>query len=69
MNEQFSILDIAMKIAQTAHTGQERKDGSPYINHIKDVVERLGNDNEKAVGWLHDVLEDTEYTVESSQRR
>ena len=50
----------AMLIAELAHTGQFRRDGTtPYIEHPRDVVRRLRGPQLKAIGWLHDVWEDT----------
>ncbi len=53
----------AKEIATFAHEGQKRTDGSPYINHpsrIADAVEaRL-----KPIAWLHDVVEDTQVSLE-----
>ena len=61
--EEITILDKAERLSRQAHLGQERKNGNPYINHIEDVVLRLGDDRDaKIVGWLHDVLEDSDLT-------
>jgi len=58
-------------IALNAHHGQFRRDGkTPYIEHPAAVVSRLqGDDSAQAVAWLHDVLEDTDETVESLQSK
>jgi (p)ppGpp synthase/HD superfamily hydrolase len=59
--------DIAREIATLAHRGQYRRDGiTAYIHHPEAVVERVRHlgDDYMAVAWLHDVLEDTDYTVE-----
>ena len=47
-----------------AHAGQFRRDGkTPYFEHPKRVVQLVEGDLElQAVAWLHDVLEDTEWT-------
>jgi (p)ppGpp synthase/HD superfamily hydrolase len=50
----------AEQIARQAHSGQFRRDGvTPYITHPEKVVAALSTDEDKTVGWLHDVLEDT----------
>lgn len=55
-----SLADKAEKIARKAHAGQFRRDGkTPYIVHPQAVVSRVSSDEEKAVAWLHDVIEDT----------
>ena len=64
-----SIAELAKIIAFDAHKGQTRRDGkTPYFEHLKAVVSRLPDDDTtRAVGWLHDVLEDTDYTPEKLQ--
>ena len=64
-----SIAELAKVIAFDAHKGQTRRDGkTPYFEHLKAVVSRLPDDDiTLAVGWLHDVLEDTDYTPEKLQ--
>ena len=53
-------LALCTTIALEAHKGQYRRDGlTPYIDHPKEVARRLTTFDEKCVGWLHDVLEDT----------
>lgn len=56
-----TLLNLARKIATKAHKNQFRKDGkTAYIEHIRDVVNRLENadENIRAAAWLHDVVED-----------
>lgn len=56
---------IAYEIAVKAHAGQKRKNGEDYINHVQrvaDAVAHLGDDY-YCVGMLHDVLEDSDYTI------
>lgn len=62
---QEAIAPIAEKIARQAHHGQFRRDGvRPYIVHPEAVASRVETDHQKAVAWLHDVLEDTATTAE-----
>ncbi len=50
----------AEAIARAAHAGQVDKAGRPYIEHPERVAARLiGDDLLAAIGWLHDVVEDT----------
>lgn len=51
---------IAEAIATVAHLRQKDRAGLPYITHPARVVSMLDTPKEKCVGWLHDVLEDTE---------
>lgn len=55
-------LIMAEKIAREQHAGQKDKGGNDYINHPATVVSYVKTDTEKTVAWLHDVLEDTDYT-------
>lgn len=60
------IVKSAERIARRAHKGQFRRNGmTPYIKHPQRIVKEIsGDDNAKAVAWLHDVLEDTPVTAE-----
>lgn len=53
------LIDRARLIAEKAHAGQVDKAGCPYIEHVARVADRVEGGVEKAVAWLHDVLEDT----------
>ena len=59
-----AVIFQAMEVAQTAHTDQKRKDGSPYILHPIAVAQILCDMNMPpiliAAGLLHDVVEDCE---------
>ncbi len=55
--------EIAREIAIKAHEGQVDKGGKPYINHPEHVAANVETDGQKAVAWLHDVLEDTNVTA------
>jgi PmbA protein len=50
--------------ARQAHAGQVDRAGVPYIKHAEAVAEAMNTDQEKAAAYLHDVLEDTDTTVE-----
>lgn len=59
-----NLLDVAIKIAVNAHSGQIDKAGQPYILHPLKVMFTLSNEKDKIVGVLHDVIEDTDITYE-----
>ncbi len=57
----------AYHMAQAAHAGQVRDSGEPYINHplaVADILAGLQMDDTTIIaGLLHDVVEDTKYTM------
>ena len=54
----------AYEIAKRAHLGQVDKAGEDYIKHPQKVASFVKSDEEKVVAYLHDVIEDTELTLE-----
>ena len=54
----------AYEIAKKAHLGQIDRAGEDYIKHPEKVASFVNSDEEKAVAYLHDVIEDTELTLE-----
>ena len=60
----MSNLQRAIEIATEAHKGQFDKSGNDYIGHPLRVMEMGKTEEEKIVGVLHDVVEDTPWTFE-----
>lgn len=60
----MSTLQRAIEIAAEAHKGQFDKAGRDYIGHPLRVMEMGKTEEEKIVGVLHDVIEDTDWTFE-----
>lgn len=60
----MSTLERAMEIAMAAHKGQLDKAGKEYIEHPMRVMAAGSSTDEKIVGVLHDVVEDTAWTFE-----
>ncbi|MEY4524751.1 MAG: hypothetical protein RIR57_121 [Bacteroidota bacterium] len=58
------MLKKAIEIAVDAHKGVTDKYGAPYINHVTRVMNLGETEEEKIVGVLHDVVEDTPWTFE-----
>ena len=58
----MSTLQLAIEIATEAHQGQFDKAGNEYIGHPLRVMEMGATEEEKIVGVLHDVVEDTDWT-------
>lgn len=60
----MSTIERAIQIATEAHKGQFDKAGREYIGHPIRVMEMGKTQDEKIVGVLHDVIEDTDWTFE-----
>ena len=54
----------ALKLSFAAHKDQLDKSGMPYIYHPFHVAEQMETEETVAVALLHDVIEDTDYTLE-----
>jgi len=61
-------LQKAIKIAITAHQHQTDKSGVPYIMHVIRVMNSGKTEIEKICGMLHDLVEDTPWTLEMLQQ-
>lgn len=64
----FSMFVKAVNYATEKHYGQKRLDGRPYITHPLAVCEQVEGMKERIVAVLHDVLEDTDATLEELYR-
>ncbi|HEW7628093.1 TPA: GTP pyrophosphokinase [Streptococcus pneumoniae] len=51
------------EVAKKAHFGQIDRAGIDYIKHPETVASFVATDEEKAVAYLHDVIEDTSLTL------
>ncbi|WP_412069368.1 HD domain-containing protein [Rubrivirga sp. IMCC43871] len=60
----MSTLERAIAIAAQAHAGQTDKGGAPYILHPLRVMLRLHDADAQIAGVLHDVVEDTDWTLD-----
>ena len=67
-NYDMDIISRAYDVAEEMHRNQLRKSGEEYLIHplaVAEILAELGMDSETiAAGLLHDVIEDTSYTVE-----
>lgn len=61
-------LEDAISLAVEAHRGQRDKSGQPYILHVLRVMFRLDTEYERMAGVLHDVVEDTPYSLDDLRR-
>ncbi len=66
--QELVIIDKAFQIANSYHANQLRRSGEPYIIHpiaVANILVDLGMDWQSiTAALLHDVVEDTEYTIE-----
>ena len=67
--KKVEIIERAFRFAKSAHSGVRRRSGEPYIIHpiavAKIVSQEIGlGSTSICAALLHDVVEDTEYTVE-----
>jgi (p)ppGpp synthase/HD superfamily hydrolase len=62
-------LEEAIRIALEAHRGQKDRAGAPYVLHPLRVMLRLRTDAERMAAVLHDVVEDTAWTLDDLRAR
>lgn len=71
--EELTLIKKAYDFAKMAHAPQKRRSGEPYIIHPVEVaqicaIELMLDVNTIVTAFLHDVVEDTEYTLEDIKR-
>ena len=54
----------ALQLSFTAHKDQTDKSGMPYVFHPFHLAEQMPDENTTIVALLHDVIEDTPYTLD-----
>ncbi len=66
-------IEAAYRLAEEKHREQKRSSGEPYIIHplsVAAILVGLGMDSESVMaGLLHDVVEDTDCTIEEIQKQ
>lgn len=62
-------IEVTLRIALEAHTGQKDLDGNPAILHPLAVGLMGRTDAEIKAGFLHDVVEDSSITLEDLKNR
>ena len=58
----------AEALARKCFVNAVDKAGAPYIGHCERVAGRLEEPEYKVIGWLHDVVEDTDITIDEIRR-
>ena len=62
-------IEQALEIALNAHRGQKDLDGKPVILHPLSVGLQGDTEAEVVTGFLHDVVEDTDYTFDTLKEK
>ncbi len=58
------LLNVALSTAIKWHSGQKDMGGYDYLFHLMEVANSCETDQQRAVAFLHDILEDTELKEE-----
>ena len=58
----------AEKLARTVFTGKLDRSGHPVILHTERVAKSGKTAEERTVGWLHDIVEDTDITLDDLRK-
>ena len=58
----------ALKLSFEAHKDQVDKSGIPYVYHPFHLAEQMKDENTTIVALLHDVVEDTDTTIEDIRK-
>ena len=61
-------INSILKFIYEAHDGQYDKSGVPYVFHPFHVAEQMDTEEEVITALLHDVVEDTDKTVEDIEK-
>jgi (p)ppGpp synthase/HD superfamily hydrolase len=62
-------IEEAIRIAVEAHRGQHDRAGAPYILHPLRMMFRVQTDAERMAAVLHDVVEDSAWTLDDLRAR
>ena len=54
---------VALKLCFEAHKNQTDKSGMPYVFHPFHLAEQMKDEETTIAALLHDVVEDTDYTI------
>ena len=58
----------ALRLCYEAHKGQFDKSGVPYVFHPVHLAEQMPDEDSTVAALLHDVVEDTAYTLADLER-
>lgn len=60
---------LALKLCFEAHKEQVDKSGMPYVFHPFHVAEQMTDEDSTVVALLHDLIEDTAYTLDDLREK
>ena len=63
-----TLIEKALQIAINAHKDQTDVGGKSYILHVLRVMNSVDKDEEKITATLHDVVEDTSWTLDKLKK-
>ena len=66
---EVATLEDAISIAAEAHRGQRDKAGAPYLLHPLRLMLRMDSEAAMMAAVLHDVVEDSDWTLERLRER
>ena len=58
------VYEKSLELVTRVFSGKKDKGGFPYLDHLLTVSQKGHNKDEKLVGLLHDILEDTNTNIE-----
>ena len=61
---ELALLEKAIALAVIHHKGQTDKAGKPYIEHPLRLMNQVESEDEKIVAVLHDIVEDTDVSLD-----
>ncbi len=69
---EINLIRKSFEFSENAHRGQKRKSGEPYFSHVYETALKLAgwrlDAQTVSAGLLHDVCEDTKYSVENIKK-
>lgn len=69
MENKTATLEDAIQIAAGAHRGQKDKAGASYILHPLRLMMQMKTESEMMTAILHDVVEDSDWTLEKLREK
>lgn len=67
MENANQLIEKALQVALKAHSGQVDRAGVAYILHPLRIMSHMETDPQRIVAILHDVIEDSDHTLEDLQ--